>query len=241
MTRVFVGCAGWALNRHDKPHFPADGSHLERYAAVFPAVEINSSFYRPHRVDSYRRWAAAVPDDFRFAVKLPRTITHEQRLLGALPLLDIFLDEVRGLGEKLAVVLVQLPPSLAFDQRRAAVFLRGFRARHDGGICLEPRHASWFEPAAQALLQRHRIARVAADPALSEAAALPGGDLSLRYTRLHGSPRMYWSEYDAAYLRATAARLQQERAGGAATWCIFDNTAQGHAVPNALALLRILR
>lgn len=236
MSAIRIGCAGWAIGAGDRQHFASQGSHLERYAATFSAVEINSSFYRSHRIDTYRRWAGSVPAHFRFSAKLPRAITHERRLVGALPLLDAFLREVSALGDKLGALLVQLPPSLAFDGRHAATFLRAFRARYDGGLCLEPRHASWFDQAAEALLTRYRIARVAADPALNTAAATPGGEPSLRYWRLHGSPRMYYSDYDDAFLRAVAQRIGTESAAGAAVWCILDNTAAGHAVSNAVAL-----
>jgi uncharacterized protein YecE (DUF72 family) len=239
MTPLYIGCAGWALSRVDKPRFPQQGSHLERYATAFAAVEINSSFYRSHQRITYRRWAASVPADFRFAAKLPRTITHHSRLVGALPLLDAFLDEVSALEEKLGVLLVQLPPSLAFDARSAGLFFRAFRLRYGGGLCVEPRHASWFGEAAETLLQQYRIARVAADPALNAAAAAPGGDPSLRYTRLHGSPHMYYSSYDDLWLRAVAQRLQAEQAAGSVVWCVLDNTAAGHAIPNALELLRL--
>jgi uncharacterized protein YecE (DUF72 family) len=236
---LHIGCAGWSLARADKPRFADQGSHLERYASVFSAVEINSSFYRPHQRITYERWAASVPDHFRFSAKLPRTITHDLRLIGALPLLDTFLGEVGALGEKLGVLLVQLPPSLAFDARSVSAFFRAFRGRYDKGLCVEPRHASWFDSRAEASLLRYHVARVAADPALNAAAAIPGGEPSLRYTRLHGSPRMYYSGYDPAYLRGIAQRLEAERADGATRWCIFDNTAAGHAVPNALDLLTL--
>lgn len=240
-TPLYIGCAGWSIARADKSRFADQGSHLERYASVFSAVEINSSFYRPHQRITYERWAASVPENFRFSAKLPRTITHDHRLIGALPLLDTFLGEVGALGKKLGTLLVQLPPSLAFDARSVAAFFKAFRARYDNGLCVEPRHVSWFENPAEALLLRYRVARVAADPALNAAAAVPGGEPSLRYTRLHGSPQMYYSDYDPARLDAIAQRLKSECAGDAATWCIFDNTAAGHAVPNALELIERVR
>ena len=71
-----IGCAGWSIHKDAAAAFPVEGSHLERYARVFPAVEINSSFYRPHKPETYARWADSVPDGFRFAVKVPRAITH---------------------------------------------------------------------------------------------------------------------------------------------------------------------
>src|SRR5881397_2217283 len=109
-----VGCAGWGLHKDVASRFPPDGSQLERYAAVFPAVEINSSFYRPHQPQTYARWAASVPEAFRFSVKLPRTITHDAKLRGIDELLDRFAREAGELGPKLGCVLVQLPPSGAF-------------------------------------------------------------------------------------------------------------------------------
>src|SRR5437763_17203339 len=91
-SNVFIGCAGWSIPREHAGHFRAKGSHLERYAGRFTAVEINSSFYRPHRATTYGRWAASVPANFRFAVKVPKEITHALRLVGAADLLDRFLD-----------------------------------------------------------------------------------------------------------------------------------------------------
>jgi len=94
--------------------FPQSGSHLERYAQRLTAVEINSSFYRPHRRTTYEAWAAAVPECFAFSVKAPKIITHEFRLLGADRALDEFLGQASGLGIKLGPLLFQLPPSLGF-------------------------------------------------------------------------------------------------------------------------------
>ena len=145
--------------------FRTTGSHLERYGAVLNAVEINSSFYRPHRTATYERWAASVPEHFRFAVKIPKAMTHEHRLKGIGDLLDRFLSEVSGLGPKLGPLLVQLPPSLRFEDGIADAFLRELRSRVEGPLVCEPRHATWFTPEIEALLDELRIARVAADPA----------------------------------------------------------------------------
>jgi len=235
---VRVGCAGWSLPRETWPEFPADGSHLQRYAARFNAVEINSSFYRPHQPATYERWAASVPTDFRFSVKLPKTLTHEHRLKGGEDLLDTFLAQASCLGEKLGCLLVQLPPSLAFDAASAGSFLAGLRQRHAGGVALEPRHASWFTAPADGLLKELKIARVLADPVLFDAGRTPGGDSSLVYVRLHGSPRMYYSAYAPAVLDALLVRLKSAAASDAVVWCVFDNTASGAAVPDALYLAR---
>jgi uncharacterized protein YecE (DUF72 family) len=240
MNPVYVGVAGWSL---PKPHaglFPVAGTHLQRYAERFNAVEINSSFYRPHRPATYARWAACVPADFRFAVKVPREITHRRRLVGADDLLDQFLSEATHLGEKLGPLLVQLPPSLKFDAAVVTAFFAALRERLAGQVVCEPRHPTWFVPEVEALLCRFRVARVAADPAVVPAAAEPGGWSGLVYHRLHGSPKVYYSDYPDEYRTTLAARLGCESAT-APVWCIFDNTAEGHAVVNALDVLARVR
>lgn len=229
-----IGTAGWSIPAASRDAFPAAGTGLERYAARLGAAEINSSFYRPHRPETYQRWAAAVPDDFAFAVKLPKAITHVARLAAAEDLLAGFATEVAGLGDKLGVILVQLPPSLALDAGIARSFFRQLAtAIPAANIACEPRHASWFTVEVNDLLAGLRVARVAADPAILPIAGEPGGWPGLRYRRLHGSPTIYRSSYDAPALEALAADMGT---AGRHNWCIFDNTASGAAITNALTL-----
>lgn len=239
-TGVRIGCAGWSITTAQHSLFGQGTSLLSKYASRLRAVEINSSFYRPHRRNTYARWADSVPDDFRFAAKLPRVITHEQRLRGVGPQLDVFLAQAGGLGEKLHCLLVQLPPSLSYDARTASTFFKVLRRRWPGPVACEPRHASWFTAQVAAALQRHAVARVGADPAIVPTAALPGGDTMLYYWRWHGSPRAYFSAYGEEALQALALSLRSPRPGGYEAWVIFDNTAHGHAVPNALRLQQLV-
>jgi uncharacterized protein YecE (DUF72 family) len=220
-----IGTAGWAIRREHKALFPGDGPQLTRYAARLNAVEVNSSFYRPHRSSTYARWRRETPGDFRFSVKVPRAITHEARLKDAGAALGEFLGQCTALEEKLGCILIQLPPSLAFAPTD---FFATLRAAYDGPAALEPRHASWFISEVDTLLARHRIARVAADPPVRTFA--PGGWRGVEYWRLHGSPKTYYSEYDDAFLADLTRRVGPE------AWVIFDNTALGHATRNALAL-----
>jgi uncharacterized protein YecE (DUF72 family) len=231
---LWLGTAGWSLPRAEQHRFPEGGSHLARYAALLPAVEINSTFHRPHRASTYERWAASVPPDFRFSVKLPRTITHHHRLAGATALVDAFLEELSPLRPRVGCLLVQLPPSLELDAARARAFFARLRKRWDAGIAVEPRHASWFTPAADALLAGRHVARVAADPPRARNGLDPGGWKGLAYFRLHGSPRVYYSSYEPPFLQALAARLWELRRGGTPCWCIFDNTTLGAGTANAL-------
>ncbi|MBC3375236.1 DUF72 domain-containing protein [Pseudomonas sp. SWRI92] len=237
-SRLFLGCAGWSLPREHWPSFPVEGTHLQRYGARFPAVEINSSFYRPHRPATYAKWADSVAPDFRFSVKVPKQITHERRLHDCNGLVDEFLGQCSQLGEKLGCLLIQLPPSLAFDSVPAGRFFAALRDRYQGHAVLEPRHPSWLAPQVTAMLLDERIGRVAADPS-----PLPGGDEpagwpGVRYYRLHGSPRIYYSAYEHAWLEQLARKLKA--APDTPTWCIFDNTASGAATLDALRLMDLM-
>ena len=229
-----IGTAGWSIPAAVRDRFGSAPNGLARYATRLDAVEINSSFYRPHRPATYARWAQSVLDDFRFAVKLPKSVTHERRLVDVGTAVDAFLAEVRCLGSKLGPVLVQLPPSLAFDQPVAQAFFALLRQRTDAQLACEPRHPGWFSPAADRLLADFRVARVAADPPPVPGADRPGGWPGLIYRRLHGSPRIYHSDYSADQIDALASA---DRGSAAQSWCIFDNTALGSATRNALDLV----
>jgi len=240
LADIHVGCAGWSISRAQAERFPVNGSHLERYAQCLPAVELNSSFYRPHRPATYARWAASVPEWFRFAVKVPKEITHTRRLRDVAGPLERFLAEIAALGTTLGPLLVQLPPSLHFDAEVVETFLTTLRARFGGGVVCEPRHASWFTDVAERMLVAAQVGRVAADPALVPQAAQPGGWPGLIYTRLHGTPAMYESAYSNVDLERLAQTLGAT-AHTAPTWCIFDNTALDAATANALDLWARLR
>jgi uncharacterized protein YecE (DUF72 family) len=232
---IRIGIAGWSIPRSQATAFPGEGTHLARYARVLRCVEINSSFYRPHRREVYGTWAAQTRRAFRFAVKLPREITHEARLRAARSALAEFLDQIGGLGRRLGPLLVQLPPSLDYERQVADRFFALMRERHAGDIVCEPRHPSWFTEAAERLLVRYRIARVAADPAVVPDAARPAGHVAIAYFRLHGSPRMYWSNYEPERL-AVWTRVLRECEARSDVWCILDNTAGNAALDNALAV-----
>ncbi len=234
---IRIGTAGWSIPKRHAAEFPAGGSHLERYAQRFSAVEINSSFYRPHRPATYARWAASVPAGFRFAVKVPRAITHQRKLVDVTAPLDRFLAEAGALGDRLGPLLVQLPPSLRYDESVAHNFFASLREDFGGGVVCEPRHPTWFDDAADDLLSRFHVARVAADPAPVPRAAEPGGWAGLAYYRLHGSPRMYYSAYPAERLEAIAAALRKAAERGGESWCIFDNTALGAATQDAMSVM----
>ena len=237
---VRVGCAGWGLPTAKADAFPGEGTHLARCARRFSCVEINSSFYRPHQRRTYERWAASVPAHFRFAVKFPKQVTHLARLHAPEEAIDAFAGQVEGLGDRLGPILVQLPPSLAFDEPVADAFFAALRRRFEDAIVCEPRHATWFSPALDAFWARHRVGRVGADPARVPPAAVPGGAGGVAYWRLHGSPTIYYDAYGEARLATWAEAMRAARARGDEVWAILDNTALGHAIDDAMTLERLL-
>lgn len=231
-----IGTAGWSIAKDCASSFPVEGSALERYATKLTAAEINSSFHRPHRLSTWEKWRDSVPDGFRFSVKLPKTITHERRLADCADLLPTFIEQASLLGSKLGVLLIQLPPSLAFDADLFRHFVELLRGLSPALLACEPRHPSWFETECDALLAELRVARVAADPARVPEAAEPGGWTGLRYWRLHGSPVIYRSSYGDRIVDYA----DQIAADAGERWCIFDNTASSAATGDALALQQAL-
>jgi uncharacterized protein YecE (DUF72 family) len=238
LENILIGTAGWRIPADVRTEFPPLGTVLDCYAHVFNAVEVNSSFYRPHRHATYERWAASVPDDFRFSVKMPKEITHVRRLRDIDAPLDRFLAEIGGLGGKLGALLIQLPPSLAFDQHDAASFFSGLRELYCGMIAVEPRHPSWFGTPPGELFSALAIELVIADPPPCPAAPRWETAAKSCYIRLHGAPRIYYSDYPVEMLTRLAEKLTMSRET-APTWCIFDNTAAGRATDNALSLNRV--
>ena len=236
LTTVRIGTAGWALPKALRNSRSATKPVLEQYAALFDAVEVNSSFYRPHRRSTYERWRASVPGSFRFSLKLSRVITHELGLEQSEGETIAFMESARGLGQKLAVILVQLPPSRPFDASIAAAFFELLRRQTAAHIVCEARNPSWFGSEATAVLEAYGVARATADPVPPGCEFAAQAASRFAYLRLHGSPKMYYSGYSTAYLQSVAAV-----AGAAAeTWCIFDNTAAGAAWPDAAALQRLI-
>jgi uncharacterized protein YecE (DUF72 family) len=239
MSQTFrIGTAAWGIPEACTSFFPSRGPLLERYSRRLNAVEINTSFYRDHKAMTYARWARSVPDDFRFAVKLNRRFTHEQRLTETSGLRET-LAGISQLGAKFRVLLVQLPPSLDFDRRDATTFFEALRGLHSGRIALEARHEGWVCREAKRVLRANSIVEVIADPQVlpaPESKAEPLADFA--YYRLHGSPVIYRSPYSDAAMDQWLARIQSHPAPE--SWCVFDNTVLGFATENALLATRRL-
>jgi uncharacterized protein YecE (DUF72 family) len=231
---IRIGTSGWGNPPAQRELRSPQRSHLEHYAACFNCVEINSSFYRLHQPKTYERWAALTDRNFRFCVKIPQSISHDSALRGCRNELDEFVDSVSGLGGKLAALLLQLPPQAEWHPAVARGFFSLLQDRIDVPVVCEPRHPSWSDAAAARLLAQFGISLVCAHPVrVARSWSLPSG---IRYHRLHGSPRVYWSSYAESDLQELAIRIEDDSANSSQVWCIFDNTAAGAAWENAQTL-----
>lgn len=235
--KTYIGTAGWCIPAQIKEHFPVEGSHLQRYSKIFNCVEINSTFYKTHKPESFAKWATCVPDYFRFSVKLSRYFTHDKKLMEVGIKLQEALYGYSQLQDKLGVLLVQLPPSLIFNQDNAENFLDHLRQYYTGIVVWEPRHRTWSSLNVLKLFEKYHIHRVIADPEpwpiKNELKSLTE---KFRYFRLHGSPEIYKSSYS----RKTINNLKQDilisQEKNIPSWIIFDNTTFGFATENALML-----
>lgn len=237
---IRIGTAGWSLPKEWQDRFPEGDSHLERYSRTLSAIELNRTFKKTPRDSTFERWAATVPEVFRFSIKAPRTVTHDHRLVNVRGHLEEFLASTAHLGDRHGPLLIQLPPSLEFDPEGVEAFISDLRELREGPDVLEARHESWFGEEADALLADGRIGRVAADPPRAEADGTPGGFEGLAYFRLHGSPETYFSAYRDDGLEEWARRVEAAAARAEETWCIFDNTAAGEGTGDALAMKELV-
>jgi uncharacterized protein YecE (DUF72 family) len=236
--QIRVGTAGWSNPPAKRSDRDPDQTHLSYYAAHFSCVEINSSFYRPHRSATYERWRDETPAPFRFSVKMPRSVTHESHLKRCSAEVGHFYESIAALQPKLAAILVQLPPSLEFNGRTVRAFFNHSPHLRGTKVVCEPRHPSWFTSVADSALRDSGVSRVAADPARCAGAEVQGGASRFAYFRWHGAPRMYYSKYSLAQLATFAARVKSTEAGE--IWCVFDNTARHAAWDDALQFIAAL-
>jgi len=241
-THALIGISGWRYAPWRGEFYPPglpERDELKFAAERFPTIELNGSFYSLQRPEYYERWYEQVPDDFVFAIKGSRYITHMLRLRGVeTALANFFASGVLALEHKLGPLLWQLPPTLKLDAERLSEFLellprttkeaaklarrhdervkgRSFmRVRDDRDLrhALEVRHPSFATKELVELLRRHEIALVVADTA-GRWPFLEDVTADFVYVRLHGDVELYKSGYTDAALERWAARIRAWRDG----------------------------
>jgi uncharacterized protein YecE (DUF72 family) len=209
---------------------------LAHLAGLFSAIEVNGSHYRQIARERYAAWAAETPPGFRFAVKGHRYVTHYKRLSDCGDAVRRLRDQAEGLGDKLAVVVWQLPATFQRDLGRLDDFLRVLARWPGARQAIELRHPSWFTDEVAARLRAARVASCLSDA--PDFPMWPAITTDLVYVRLHGHTRKYRSRYATKTLAAWAARARGWAREGRDVHLYLDNDAEGAAIPNALALQR---
>jgi uncharacterized protein YecE (DUF72 family) len=245
-ARALIGTSGWNYTDWSDGIFYPEGlktdEWLAYYAKSFDTVEINNTFYRLPAKQVFEKWHRKTPEHFVFAVKASRFITHMKKLAQPEEHLPLLLENVRGLGKKLGILLFQLPPFWKFNEERLEGFCRflGHQKQVPGLRCaLEIRHPSWYCEACFQILREHNFALVFADwPGFNVQEPLTADFV---FIRRHGPESLYASNYPDAYLRKMAGEVRLWLGEGKDVYTYFNNDAYGYAVKNGLRLKEYLK
>jgi uncharacterized protein YecE (DUF72 family) len=239
MSRILIGTSGWSYASWRGPFFPREvmvKHHLQFYATQFSTAELNGVFYRTPTIEAVRGWRDNTPDDFVFAWKASKFITHWKRLTdksrNSLALLE---SRLRILGPKAGPVLLQLPPMFTANYDRLASFLRLLQARRR--YAFEFRHPSWYQPAVLRLLREHDISLCLSDH--HDAPAPWQVTASFVYVRGHGPGGRYKDHYSDRTLRSWARDIAKWKRGGRDVYVYFDNDQKSAAPADALRLMKL--
>ena len=237
LPQIHIGTSGWIYDHWGKVFYPKEcpkTKWLEFYVTHFGTVELNASFYRLPKPQTFENWRKRTPDSFLWAVKANRFITHIKRLKDAEEPLERFHGSVEMLKEKLGPILIQLPPSLSFDEAVLSNFCQHLKVNHR--YALEVRHPSWAQERAIDILRDNNIALCISDTA-GRYPYIEEDTATFIYIRLHGSKKLYASEYSEEELEAYARKI---RDWSKDIYLYFDNDYGGYAIRNAKRLKEIL-
>ncbi len=238
---VYVGTSGWNYDHWKDCFFSGVRRQewLQFYAARFDAVEVNATFYRRLDYNTYKKWRNTTPDYFRFCIKANRYLTHSKKLNDPLSAVCEERDRARALGQKLAVVVWQLPITFRKNAERFRTFAKALDHWRYARHAIEFRHRSWFDDEVADCLRHHRIA-----VCQSDAADWPLWDAAttdIVYIRLHGHTRTYVSRYNKRSLDRWLKKIEVWASERRDVHVYFDNDADGAAPRDALRLMKILR
>ena len=238
--KYYVGCSGWHYEHWRGLYYPQELARpkwLSFYAQQFDTVELNNSFYRVPSEKAFTNWRESTPDDFVFAVKVSRFITHIKRLRNLGSAVEDFLSQAASLKKKLGPLLYQLPPSMKRNDELLQNFLSSLPPRYQHVI--EFRHKSWIDEGVFDILRRHNVGLCVFD--------MPGFSCPLvattdfTYIRFHGSEGLYSSRYSDKQLAEWAQKIARLGRNGKASYMYFNNDAMAFAVENAITLRNFLQ
>ena len=245
MARVWIGTSGWTYSSWKGVFYPSDlpsRHYLEFYAREFPTTEVNYSFYHLPRPSTYEKWAAQAPDNFLFALKASRFITHVKRLVDVEEAWATFIHNALVLGPHLGPILFQFPPSFGCDRRRLAAFLKNVQGSwpksHFLRLAFEFRHNTWFIEEIFSLLRKNDVALCVAD-----SSRYPRRDeltTNFTYLRFHGRTELFASRYTDSELAEEAKQIRRHLRNGRDVYVYFNNDAHGYAVENARTLKHLI-
>jgi uncharacterized protein YecE (DUF72 family) len=233
---IVVGTSGWQYRHWRDRFYPkglAQARWLEHFAQCFATVEINNAFYRLPERSTFEAWHRRTPDDFCFAVKMSRYLTHIKRLREPAEPVQRFLDRATGLGSKLGPVLLQLPPSLTADAGLIRDVLERFPAKVR--VAVEPRHASWWTDEIQRVFKDHDAALCWADRKGRPIAPL-WRTADWGYVRLHEGRAQPRPRYGRTALESWVDRIADAFGDRARVYVYFNNDGGGAAVIDAATL-----
>jgi len=237
---IRVGLSGWSYPAWRSGFYKDVPQRLwlTHCAMHFNTIEVNATFYRMLNRAVYAKWRTETPDEFIFAVKGNRVVTHARLLKEPATQIAAQRDNSAGLGDKLRVVLWQLPARFQKNIERLAGFAGDLTAWSGVRHAVEFRHPTWFDDETAELLAEHGVAIC-----VSDAADWPRWDrvsTDIVYVRLHGAARTYHSQYDDKELESWARRIRAWHDENRVVYVYFDNDAEGHAPYDAMRLMALL-
>ena len=240
-SKAYIGTSGWNYKswRNDFYCDTPQKQWLRFCAERFTGIEVNSTFYRLQEKSTFKKWRDQTPEEFPFAIKGHRYVTHNKKLLDVEQSVIRCRESASPLGKRLAAVVWQLPAFLKKDIERLEKFLRNLQHWKSTRHAIEFRDKSWFDDQVAECLERHAVAIC-----MSDAPDWPMWDrvtTDVVYIRLHGHTRKYASSYSKPALGKWATRTQRWLEENRAVHVYFDNDAEGAAPRNALTLLEMLR
>ena len=238
-ANVKVGTSGWHYDHWLGPFYPEeteDEARLPYYAEHFPTVEVNNTFYQLPEASTLTQWRQTTPDDFTFAVKASRYITHMKKLKDPQEPVTNFLARVEALGDKLGPILFQLPPNWNVNTGRLRSFLQALPTGHR--YALEFRDPSWFDEQVTDLLRSEGVAFCIHD--MSDQPSPRVVTAPFVYIRFHGPAEAYQGAYSTQTLAGWAGAISTWRRQGRDVYCYFNNDDAGYAAQNARELQEML-